>query len=297
MGCRKLTYLSAKRQNETTENTGLKVVYRAKNLGQGFLSRDPWESKYAWQTPYAYYANSPIAYIDWNGYGDPDDEENTNYVAPSGNTIAVPSSATPDFENKTNVKIPEGSLVGFTTEDGEYYGAQYSKSEDGKVMFTGYFTKKTGLFGGEYDYQYEESSATTSARELALVNGALTVTIETAEGIMVARMISAIATPIAIALYIPGDTRIKGYTGVGYVGGNPNYPGPWTTDKPNNYVPKPAPKPGMQNAPKGALPALEAILFYKLYKNYKKTYKGPVQMMPADNTYYYRPAPPPIFRK
>lgn len=34
-----------------------------------FLSKDPWEDKYPWQTPYAYFANSPIAKIDWNGLG------------------------------------------------------------------------------------------------------------------------------------------------------------------------------------------------------------------------------------
>lgn len=35
-----------------------------------FLSRDPWEYKYTWQTPYAYYKNSPIAQIDYKGKGD-----------------------------------------------------------------------------------------------------------------------------------------------------------------------------------------------------------------------------------
>jgi len=42
-----------------------------------FLSIDPWEGKYAWQTPYAYFANSPISQIDWNGFGDPEDDKNS----------------------------------------------------------------------------------------------------------------------------------------------------------------------------------------------------------------------------
>lgn len=42
-------------------------IYDAR-LGR-FFSTDPWESKYAWQTPYAYFSNSPILIIDWKGYG------------------------------------------------------------------------------------------------------------------------------------------------------------------------------------------------------------------------------------
>ena len=34
-----------------------------------FLSTDPWEKKYAWQTPYAYFSNTPIWKIDYKGYG------------------------------------------------------------------------------------------------------------------------------------------------------------------------------------------------------------------------------------
>ncbi|GAB4261745.1 MAG: hypothetical protein Kow0079_18100 [Vicingaceae bacterium] len=36
-----------------------------------FLSTDPWESKYPWQTPFAYHRNSPTWKIDFQGYGDP----------------------------------------------------------------------------------------------------------------------------------------------------------------------------------------------------------------------------------
>jgi len=67
MGCRKLTYLSAKRQNGTTENTGLKVVYRAKNLGQGFLSVDPLAHLRPWMSPYNFVQNNPINRIDPDG--------------------------------------------------------------------------------------------------------------------------------------------------------------------------------------------------------------------------------------
>jgi RHS repeat-associated protein len=36
-----------------------------------FFSTDPWEKKYPWQTPFAYFANSPISKIDYLGMGDP----------------------------------------------------------------------------------------------------------------------------------------------------------------------------------------------------------------------------------
>lgn len=35
-----------------------------------FLTSDPWESKYAWQSPFAYFKNSPIGQIDFLGMGD-----------------------------------------------------------------------------------------------------------------------------------------------------------------------------------------------------------------------------------
>lgn len=34
------------------------------------LSVDPWSYKYPWQSPYAYHRNSPIASVDWKGFGD-----------------------------------------------------------------------------------------------------------------------------------------------------------------------------------------------------------------------------------
>ncbi len=42
-----------------------------------FFSTDPWESKYYWQTPYAYFKNSPISLVDFLGKGAviPEDEE------------------------------------------------------------------------------------------------------------------------------------------------------------------------------------------------------------------------------
>jgi RHS repeat-associated protein len=43
----------------------------------GFMSIDPRTGEYAWQSPYAYYANSPISTIDYLGHGGIDLEDGT----------------------------------------------------------------------------------------------------------------------------------------------------------------------------------------------------------------------------
>jgi RHS repeat-associated protein len=62
--------------NEITNVTGSHLDFGARiydsRIGR-FLSVDPWTSKYPWQTSYAYHRNSPITYIDWMGFGDPED--------------------------------------------------------------------------------------------------------------------------------------------------------------------------------------------------------------------------------
>ena len=47
-------------------------------------SLDPWAFKYPWQTTYAYHRNSPIAYTDWKGFGDP--PEKGEYEIKDGDT-------------------------------------------------------------------------------------------------------------------------------------------------------------------------------------------------------------------
>ncbi|MGB0424895.1 MAG: RHS repeat-associated core domain-containing protein, partial [Flavobacteriales bacterium] len=47
-----------------------------------FMSIDPWDDKYPWQTPYAYFKNSPISTIDWMGFGD------STHIDDEGNVIA-----------------------------------------------------------------------------------------------------------------------------------------------------------------------------------------------------------------
>ena len=60
MGCQKLTY-------GTTENTNLKVVYRARNIAQRFLSFDPLTKKYPHYSPYSFSGNRVIDRIELEG--------------------------------------------------------------------------------------------------------------------------------------------------------------------------------------------------------------------------------------
>jgi RHS repeat-associated protein len=83
-----------------------------------FMSTDPWESKYAWQTSFAYFANSPISKIDWKGFGDHDDKK----------TSTNPNSGKKHV--KTNVKGPS-TKIGFLynsdgsrTKSGNPYGGR-----------------------------------------------------------------------------------------------------------------------------------------------------------------------------
>ena len=60
MGCQKLTY-------GTTENTNLKVVYRARNIAQRFFSVDPLTKKYPHYSPYSFSGNKVIAFVEMEG--------------------------------------------------------------------------------------------------------------------------------------------------------------------------------------------------------------------------------------
>jgi RHS repeat-associated protein len=66
---------NGKEKDDEIKGEGNSIAYEARiydsRLGR-FLSIDPWTDKYPWQTPYAYHRNNPVAFVDWNGYGDPD---------------------------------------------------------------------------------------------------------------------------------------------------------------------------------------------------------------------------------
>lgn len=76
--------------------------------------------------------------------------------------------------------------------------------------------------------------------------------------------------------------------------GNDNYPGPWSTERPNNYIPKTPMGSGNHNIPNGAKWIVGGVLGYKLYKKWSDTVNPKIQTAPVDNTYYYIPTPPRI---
>ena len=93
------------RDNEW-KGDGNSIAYEARiydpRLGR-FLSRDPWESKYAWQTPYAYYGNSPIAKVDWNGYGEGDGD-------PPKNNLGAPERSLESLKGSKATPVPEAQV-------------------------------------------------------------------------------------------------------------------------------------------------------------------------------------------
>jgi RHS repeat-associated protein len=64
---------NGKEQDNEVSGSGNTIAFEARiydsRLGR-FFSTDPWEYKYAWQTPYAYFKNSPIITLDFLGKGD-----------------------------------------------------------------------------------------------------------------------------------------------------------------------------------------------------------------------------------
>jgi RHS repeat-associated protein len=72
---------NGKEQDNEVSGSGNTIAFEARiydsRLGR-FLSTDPWEKKYAWQTPYAYFKNSPISVLDFFGKGEGDDKKPKN---------------------------------------------------------------------------------------------------------------------------------------------------------------------------------------------------------------------------
>ena len=85
-----------------------------------FLSTDPIEKEYAWQTPYAYFKNSPISTIDFMGKGEIwDDQSQSNSVQENSdntessslvNQLAAASN-TPSSSTKQSSSIPQATSL------------------------------------------------------------------------------------------------------------------------------------------------------------------------------------------
>jgi RHS repeat-associated protein len=70
-----------------------------------FLSIDPREAEYSWQSSYSYFGNSPIAQLDYNGEGDYYDKDG-KYLASDGKMI----------KNKKGVDVPDNKAYVTTQE-------------------------------------------------------------------------------------------------------------------------------------------------------------------------------------
>jgi RHS repeat-associated protein len=70
--------LNGKEMDNEVSGEGNTIAFEARiydsRLGR-FLSTDPWEFKYAWQSTCAYFKNSPISVLDIKGMGGGDETE------------------------------------------------------------------------------------------------------------------------------------------------------------------------------------------------------------------------------
>jgi RHS repeat-associated protein len=83
------------------------------------FSPDPLESKYPWQSTYAYYGNSPISQIDWKGAGDGDDWIKNNKTGEyTWDNNVTSSSNTP--KGSTYVGKDDNSIVNDMFEKNQY---------------------------------------------------------------------------------------------------------------------------------------------------------------------------------
>ncbi|PCJ89992.1 MAG: hypothetical protein COA57_00120 [Flavobacteriales bacterium] len=82
---------NGKEKDDEIKGTGKSYDFGARiydpRLGR-FASTDPWEGKYSWQTPYAYFKNRPVSQIDWNGFGDYYDKDG-KHLGSDGKTKTV----------------------------------------------------------------------------------------------------------------------------------------------------------------------------------------------------------------
>jgi RHS repeat-associated protein len=94
---------NGKESDNEVKGFGNSIAFEARiydsRLGR-WLSRDPRESEYAWQSTYAYYRNSPIATVDYLGMGDYYDKKG-KHLGSDGKTVT-------EGEGKNAKQVPDG---------------------------------------------------------------------------------------------------------------------------------------------------------------------------------------------
>ncbi|HRF76981.1 MAG TPA: RHS repeat-associated core domain-containing protein [Chitinophagales bacterium] len=85
-----------------------------------FLSIDPRSGEYPWQTPYAYFSNSPIAIVDIDGMGGPNKD---GYTDPNGNNF--------DLDSRYLTQTDDKSLIINTCPSGNWTYAEWVQVDEG----------------------------------------------------------------------------------------------------------------------------------------------------------------------
>jgi RHS repeat-associated protein len=121
-----------------------------------FLSTDPWERAYPWQSTYSYFANSPIWKIDFKGKGDPtkNPEISSANISKNSNRFKkverTRTDGTKYFHTGVDIKTKNGDNI-YAIKGGEvvdivntYKPNQYAKNSLGNTI-----TIKTTLENGD----------------------------------------------------------------------------------------------------------------------------------------------------
>jgi RHS repeat-associated protein len=134
-----------------------------------WMSTDPREGEYAWQSTYVYFGNSPIKQLDYLGMGDETDPPKESYTRVDGKTTTnaditkpfyAPSSGIVEMNNGKTVQAPPGSLISYISRSsGQRVSAIYGSNN---LKFIDY--KAVGKDKGENNTSPPESN--TSKNEI-----------------------------------------------------------------------------------------------------------------------------------
>ncbi|MCX6232917.1 MAG: hypothetical protein NTZ33_15415 [Bacteroidetes bacterium] len=118
------------------------------------LSPDPKEIEYPWQTTYAYYGNSPISQLDFNGEGDYYNK-NGKHLGSDGKTVTV-------GEGKDAKQVPDDKVY---TADEKNKDGTFSNVVDLNITHTQFLNKAATVYGESSHTSDEEAWAIASVHE------------------------------------------------------------------------------------------------------------------------------------
>ena len=116
-------------------------------LGRLNWSVDPRATEYPWQSPYAYFSNSPIVQVDYNGEGD--------YYGDDGKHLGSDNKTV----EKDGKQVPDDKVY---TSDGMNKDGSFSNAVDLNITHTDFLKKSATVYGESSRTNNEEAYAIAS---------------------------------------------------------------------------------------------------------------------------------------